>query len=154
MIEDCSLVIRPCARGGLRISLLDEHCRRHAAKTRLHCPGEVRVIPAKVRKLESRGIVHPSISTWAAQCFTVRNNDRTARVYQDCCALSALVKTDNCRLRDDQVTFDRLSGSKYLSALDLTSEFSRSPSPQKTFTRRRSTMPQASFGSTTAVGSD
>lgn len=82
------------------------------------------MIPAKVGKLESRGIVHPSISTWEAQCVTEKNNDRTVRVCQDCCALNALVKTDNGRLGDGQMTFDRLSVSKYLSALELASGFS------------------------------
>lgn len=113
--------VPPCAREELRIPLLEESCRPHAAKIRRRSPEEVRIIQAEVEKLEKRGIIRPSTSTWAAECVTVRKKDGTVRICQDYRALNALMKTDSGGLGDVQAIFDRLRGSKYFSALDLAS---------------------------------
>lgn len=74
------------AREDLRIPLLDERPRPHAAlltmtnKNRRRLPKEIRTIQEEVGNPGKSGLTRPSISTWATECVTVKNKDGILRV--------------------------------------------------------------------------
>ena len=69
--------VPPCKDMKLRIPLTDEKCKPFAARQRRYSPEERAMMQAETAKLESRGVISPSFSEWAAQCVCVWKKDGT-----------------------------------------------------------------------------
>ena len=68
-------------------------------------------------------VIRPSRSAWSAPVIMIPKKDGTKRMCVDYRKLNAVTKQVNWPLPVIQDIFDRLSGSKWFSALDLKSGY-------------------------------
>ncbi|CAN0445225.1 unnamed protein product, partial [Discosporangium mesarthrocarpum] len=110
------------------IPLFDENASPYAAKQRRYSPTEKNVVQEEVDKLYQREVIRPAHSPWAAGCITARKSNLSLRLVHDYRLLSWRMRTDRGGLGDFNGVLGRLSGSKYLTTLDLASGFFQIPS--------------------------
>ena len=110
-----------CAVRAHKINLLNDepiflHPYRKSTSERLKIQKEI----AKMLKAK---VIRPSRSAWSAPVIMIPKKDGTERMCVDYRKLNAVTKQVNWPLPIIQDIFDRLSGSKWFSALDLKSGY-------------------------------
>ncbi|CAF1103419.1 unnamed protein product [Brachionus calyciflorus] len=80
-------------------------------------------IQKEINKMLKARVIRPSKSAWSAQVIMIPKKDGTKRMCIDYRKLNAVTKQVNWPLPVINDIFDRLSGSKWFSALDLKSSY-------------------------------
>ncbi|CAN0504201.1 unnamed protein product, partial [Discosporangium mesarthrocarpum] len=111
----------------LEIPLFDEKASPYAAKQRRYSPTEKNVVQEEVDKLYQREVIRPAHSPRAAACITARKSNLSLRLVHDYRLLTWRMRTYRGGLGDFNGVLGRLSGSKYLTTLDLASGFFQIP---------------------------
>ena len=120
-----------CVDGELSLPLIDESCTPVAEKQRRFSPQDISMVREEIDKLNDRGIIHPSKSSWAAQVLCVKKKDDTMRLCVDWRRLNYLLVIDSGGLGDMQSMFSNLKGKRYFTQIDLASGFHQLPIAEK-----------------------
>ena len=120
-----------CVDGELSLPLIDESCTPVAEKQRRFSPQQNTMIREEIHKLNDRGIIRPSKSSWAAQVLYVKKKDVTMRLCVDWRRLNSLLVVDSGGLGDMQCMFSNLKSKRYFTQIDLASGFHQLPIAEK-----------------------
>ena len=88
-----------------------------------HPTGHLEIIYEHVEEMLANDIIEPSSSPWAANVVLVRKRDGSLRFCVDYRQLNLLTVKDSYLLPRIDTCFDAFGGVKYLSTLDLRSEY-------------------------------
>ena len=95
-----------CIGGELTLPLKNKTCTPVAEKQRRFSPEERHMIREEAKKLLDRGIIRPSNSPWATQCFCVKKRDGALRLCIDWRTLNEQLVAHSGGLGDIQTIFD------------------------------------------------
>jgi transposase InsO family protein len=85
-------------------------------------------VNAEVQKLLSRGIIRPSMSSWASPCIIVKRSPQDKpRMCIDYRRLNVSIQADAYPLPRLDDCIEKLGGAKYISTLDLASAYHQCP---------------------------
>jgi flagellar biosynthesis GTPase FlhF len=96
-----------------------------ALPVRRMSPQELDALREQLADMEKKGFIRPSISPWSSPVLFVRKGDGSLRLCVDYRALNAVTVKNKYPLPLIQEFFDRLSGAKIFSKLDLQSGFNQ-----------------------------
>jgi hypothetical protein len=91
---------------------------------------ERRIIMEKIAEMLRQGIIRPSVSPWASPVVLVKKKSGDYRFCIDYRRLNAVTKRDVYPLPRMDDVFDRISGEKFFSSLDLMSGYWQVPAAE------------------------